>query len=248
LIAVAASPRPRRAPRPPWKGPERERRRHTLSVEAIVDAALQVVDTEGFDALTMRRVAQALGTGGASLYAHVDGKDALIELVMDRVIGELEVPWPPDPERWTEQIKECVRGMRAVFAGHRDIARGALARIPTGPHAMEKMERMLALMRAGNLPDQAVAFAADLLSLYATAVAYEDSLYRSRGWNEEDMVSYIGELHDYFANLPAERFPHTVALAATLTSGDGDERFEFGLDMLLRGLSSLRSESDSDAR
>ena len=211
-----------------------------MSVGAIVDAALAVVDAEGFDALTMRRVAQELGTGGASLYAHVEGKDALIELVMDRVVGELEVPWPPDPERWDEQMKECVRRMRAVFTAHRDLARGALARIPTGPNAMTKMEQMLALMRASDLPDQAIAFAADLLALYGTAVAYEDSLYSARGWTEQDMVAYIDQLRSYFQDLPAERFPHTVALAAALTAGDGEERFEFGLDVLMRGLKTLR--------
>jgi AcrR family transcriptional regulator len=227
-------------PRPPWKGPEPERRRRPLSADAIVDAALAVVDAEGFDALTMRRVAQELGTGGASLYAHVENKDALIDLVMDRVIGELDVPWPPDPDNAAEQIKECVRRVRANLGAHRDLARGALARIPTGANALGKMEQMLAIMRAAGLPDQVVAYAADLLSLYATATAYEESLYSTRGWTEEDMVGYIAQLRDYFASLPPERFPHTVALAAALTSGEGDERFEFGLDLLVRGLMSLR--------
>ena len=244
---TTGSARPPKPPRPPWKGPERESRRRPLSVEAIVDAALTVVDAEGFDALTMRRVAQELGTGGASLYAHVENKDRLIELVMDRVVGELEVPWPPDPEHWDEQIKECVRRMRGVFSRHRDLARGALARIPTGPNALAGMERMLALMRAGGLPDQAVAFAADLLALYATAVAYEESLYSARGWTEQDMISYIAELRAYFSSLPADRFPTTVAMATILTTGDGEERFEFGLDVLLRGLKSLRAGPDAQS-
>jgi AcrR family transcriptional regulator len=234
---VTASSKP---PRPPWKGPERERRRRPLSVEAIVDAALAVVDAEGYDALTMRRVAEQLGTGGASLYAHVENKDALIDMVMDRVIGELDVPWPPDPANASEQIKECVRRVRGMYAEHRDLARGALARIPTGPNALVKMEQMLGVMRAAGLPDQAVAYAADLLSLYATATAYEESLYRARGWTEEDMLGYVDQLREYLEGLPPDRFPHMVALAGALTAGAGDERFEFGLDLLVRGLMSLR--------
>lgn len=229
-------------PRPPWKGPARERARRTLTVETIVDAALAVIDSEGYDALTMRRVGQELGTGGASLYAHVESKDALIELVMDRVIGELEVPWPPDPEQWVEQVKECARRMRATFVAHRDLARAAMARIPTGPNAMAKGEQMLAIIRAGGLTDQAVAFTVDLLSLFVTAVAYEESLYSARGWDEQDMLVYVEKLRAYFASLPADRFPTTVALATPLTWGDSNERFEFGLEVLLRGLRSLRDD------
>lgn len=226
-------------PRPPWQPPERERRRRALTVEAIVEAALRVVDSEGFDALTMRRVAQELGTGGASLYAHVDGKETLIALVMDRVIGEVEVPWPPDPAHWVEQVTEGVRRMRAAFARHRDIARGAMARIPTGPNALASMDRMLGLMRASGLPDQIIAYAADLLPLYLTAVAYEESLYQSRGFTEEKMAGFVEELRRYFASLPVDRFPNMVALAGPLTAGDGDERFEFGVQVLLRGLMAM---------
>ncbi|HZU40106.1 MAG TPA: TetR/AcrR family transcriptional regulator, partial [Solirubrobacteraceae bacterium] len=238
-----ASPSP---PRPPWLPPPRARRRPALTPEAIVEAALRVVDSEGFDALTMRRVAQELGTGGASLYAHVESKEALVTLLMDRVIGELEVPWPPDPERWREQLKELARRVKAIYNSHRDIARGALARIPTGANATDRMERILALLRASGLPDRVVAYAADLLPLYVTAVAYEESLYEARGWTREDLVGFVAELRAYFESLPPERFPNTVALASALTAGaEGDERFEFGLEVILRGLEAMREAGPS---
>jgi hypothetical protein len=105
------------------------------------------------------------------------------------------------------------------------------------------MEQMLGVMRAAGSPDQAVAYAADLLSLYATATAYEESLYSARGWTEEDMLRYVDQLREYLEGLPADRFPHMVALAGALTAGAGDERFEFGLDLLVRGLMSLREPS-----
>jgi AcrR family transcriptional regulator len=229
-------------PRPPGTAAPRERRRRAITRDAIVAAALAVIDAEGFDALTMRRVGQELGTGGASLYAHVANKDALIELVMDRVFGELEVPWPPDPERWEEQIKEVLRRTRALYRRHRDIARGALARIPTGPNALNGMEKILSILRTAGLPDQVVAYAADLLPLYVTAVAYEEGLYEARAWTSEEIGRYIAELRGYFESLPSDRFPTMVALATALTAGDdeGDERFEFGLDVIVRGLASLR--------
>jgi len=89
-------------PAPPWQRlPDRQtrRRRDPISREAIVQAAVRLLDTEGLDAFSMRRVADELGTGAASLYWHVGSKDGLLDLVMDQVIGEQRVP-EPEPERW----------------------------------------------------------------------------------------------------------------------------------------------------
>jgi AcrR family transcriptional regulator len=186
------------------------------------------------DAVTMRRVAQELGTGAGSLYAHVDNKDDLLELVRDRVIGEAVVP-DPDPENWREQAKDCVREMRRVFVGHGDLARVNLANIPLGPNAVAQMDRILAILRSSGLPDQVVAYAADLLALYATAIAVEDSSYASR-LSPEETERYFREVGEYIHSLPADRFPNTAALAGHLTAGDPEERFEFRLEVLISGL------------
>jgi AcrR family transcriptional regulator len=229
-----------RGAEPEPERPARAPRRRSLSQRAIVDAAVRVLDAEGLDALTMRRVGQELDTGGASLYAHVANKEELLELVVDRVIGELELPGAADAERWQEQVKEVVRSMRAVLAGHRDIARACLARIPLGPNALRGSEALIGVMRAGGLPDQVIAYACDLLPLFATATAYEESLYESIGAGYDEVMEYIGEVRDYFAALPVDRFPNVASLASALTAGSGgDERFEFGLDVLVRGLASL---------
>ncbi len=233
---------PRMRPPPPdGSGPSRTPRRRSLSKQAIVDAAVRVLDGEGLDAITMRRVGQELDTGGASLYAHVASKDELLELVIDRVIGELELPGEPDASRWEEQVKDVVRSMRAVLAGHRDIARACLARIPLGPNALRGSEALIGVMRAGRLPDQVIAYACDLLPLFATATAYEESLFANLGMEHEDLMRYIGEIREYFAALPVGRFPNVASLAGPLTAGaGGDERFEFGLDVLVRGLAAMR--------
>jgi AcrR family transcriptional regulator len=224
-----AAERPRRAPRRP-----------SLNRESIVDAAIGVLDAEGLDAVTMRRVGRELGTGGASLYAHLAGKEELLELVIDRVIGELELPDEPDPTRWEAQVKEIVRSMRATLAGHRDIARGCLGRIPVGPNALRGSEALIGVMKAGALPDQVIAYACDLLPLFATATAYEESLFASGDFTRDDAARYIADMRAYFAALPVERFPNVVALAGPLTAGSGgDERFEFGLDVLVNGLAAL---------
>jgi AcrR family transcriptional regulator len=200
---------------------------------------LAVIDGEGLDAMTMRRVGEELGTGGASLYGHVAGKEELLELVIDRVVGGLELPGEPDPDRWQEQVKEGVRSMRATLGAHKDLARACLARIPLGPNALRGSESLIGVLKAGGLPDQVIAYACDLLPLYATATAYEESLYAVLSPAPEDFMRFVAEMRAYFAALPPDRFPNLVALAGPLTAGgDGDERFEFGLDVIVRGLAS----------
>src|ERR1700742_1953551 len=120
------------APRMPSRAatrPQRAPRVRALTLDAIAEAALRVVDAEGLDAMTMRRVAQELGTGAASLYAYVDSKDRLTELVIDRALGELDPP-AVDDGPWQEQLKAGLREVRPLFARHRDLARASFARIP----------------------------------------------------------------------------------------------------------------------
>jgi AcrR family transcriptional regulator len=230
------------APRFPARagaGTRRKPRQRTLSQAAIVDAALGIVDHDGLDALTMRTVAHALGTGPASLYAHVASKEQLIELLVERVIGEVEFGCAPDPERWAEQVKEAANNMRRVFASHGDLARASFGRIPVGANALRGAEWMIAVLRAGGLSDQVTGLAVDLIALYTMAVAYEDGLAVAGGNTVEEIVAFIGRLRKYYASLPTDRFPNVVALAGELTAGDENTRFEFGLEVLIRGLEAV---------
>ena len=87
-----------------------------------------------------------------------------------------------------------------------------------------------------------IAYACDLLPLYVTAVAYEESLYAGENVTPEEMAEYVAEhAHATSRRCPPERFPNVVALAAALTAGTGDERFEFGLEVLVRGLAAMAS-------
>ena len=217
----------------------RKPRRRALTREAIVDAALSVLDEGGVDGMNMRAVAERLGTGPASLYAHVSGKDELLSLLIERVCGDIPVP-EIGKAPWQDQVKDVIRGMRRVLAEHRDLARASLGNIPTGPNALRLINGTLGVMRDAGLPEQVIAFAADILPLYATATAYEESLYSAKELPDAG-AEYIAELRRYFSSLPADRFPHIVALAGPLTSGEGDDRFEFGLDALVRGIASMRA-------
>ncbi|MFE7558677.1 TetR/AcrR family transcriptional regulator [Kitasatospora sp. NPDC057500] len=206
-------------------------RRQPLSRERIVEAALRIVDAEGMDALSMRRVGQELGTGAASLYAHVGSKEELLELVLDLVYAGIELE-PADPGRWQEQVKRLLRNSRAALLAHRDLAKAAVvANVPVTPHAMDIAEAMLAMLRAGGLDERTAAYGVDLLGLYTTATAFEAS---TRGG--ADTEEFTGRVRDYFATIPAERYPMITSMAAALTRNVGEERFEFGLDILVAGL------------
>src|SRR5690242_18417426 len=174
-------------PEPPRRGRGRARAarstpaREPLSRERIVDATFRIVDAGGLDAVSMRSVADALGTGPASLYAHVSGKDELLSLLIDRLAGEMRLPEPdPEPDRWQVLIKEVAREMHSVLLAHRDVARVSIGNIPLGEAALHVSERMIEILTAGGLPRQVIAHAVDLIPLYVVATAYEQSLFNER--------------------------------------------------------------------
>jgi hypothetical protein len=131
-----------------------------------------------------------------------------------------------------------MRAVRKVLVAHRDLAGAALANIPTGLNAITAMEGMLGILRAGGLPDRVIALAADLLPQYVNVEAYEGSLFEQRMEREPE---YFEAIFEYFRALPANRFPHFASLADAMTDDlqDDDARFEFGIDVLVRGLASF---------
>jgi AcrR family transcriptional regulator len=226
-------------PDPPWRTPRKPPTRRTLSREAIVEAALGVLRKEGVDGLSMRRVAVELSTGAASLYAHVANKEELVELLYDVVVGEIPIP-VPDRARWREQLVQLWVDSRATMMRYRDIARGSLGSVPLGPNALRVSETSMALMRLGGVPDWAVAWSVDVVGLYVTASAVEGAMERRHQEEGRDPVQhYQVELKAFFDALPAERFPTFVSLLPHLTTGTDEERFRFGLELMINGLAQI---------
>jgi AcrR family transcriptional regulator len=228
-------------PRPPWApaSPTTATRRPPITRDAIVETALGVLDREGLDALSMRRVAAEMGTGAAALYRHVANKDELLDLLLDRVIGEIEPPPAPDPERWTEQLKEVGRSVRAGMLRHRDVVRISMGRFPAGPNGLRFAEGTLAILRAGGLPDRLAATASHLSTVIVNAFALEDVAPLGGADATPEEVGAMVE--GYISSLPADRFPNLVALASELTADDLDTRFELLLDIYVDGLAARAS-------
>lgn len=188
------------------------------------------------DGLSMRKVGEELGTGAASLYWHVRNKDELFQLVFERVTEQLELP-EPDPSRWQEQLKDLGRGMVAQMRQHRDVARMSLGRIPAGPILARYNEWLFALLQPVGIPDRVIAYLGDFMGLYLGAYAFEESLGLISPTGEDmDPEEVVRMLKEYALSLPAERFPRTLAAVDVIFGGTPDERFEFALDLVIRGL------------
>jgi AcrR family transcriptional regulator len=236
------NPRERRAARHQLPNPEgeadpRPRRRKTpITPAQVIDTALGVIATEGYEALTMRRLAGALDTGPASLYAHVVNKADLDELLIGRLCAELVLP-EPDPAAWREQIRGVCIQLRDQYLKYPGISRAAFAMAPTDLEIVRVSEGMLAILLAGGLAPQAAAWAIDALLLYVAAYCMEISIVEQRKvHNEADWVLDTDELQRRLTALPAETFPHTTRHAAELTAGEGHDRFDFTLALMIDGL------------
>jgi AcrR family transcriptional regulator len=209
--------------------------RERLSADRIVEVALAQMKERGYEAVSMRSVARALGTGAASLYAHVANRDELDTLVLERVASRLEVP-DPDPERWQEQLREVMVRMLALYDEHPGVARASLGMVPMSPRLMRTTERLAALLRAGAIPDQAVAWFLDLIALYVSSVAVERDVWRNREGLAADHEQHHEVVHQFFRDLPEDRYPVLASMTAALAAGDQDDRFGFGLDVLIAGV------------
>lgn len=234
------NPRERRAarhqPPNPEADPRPRRRAAPITPAQVVDTALGVIATEGYESLTMRRLAGALDTGPASLYAHVVNKADLDELLIGRLSAELVLP-EPDPAAWREQIRGVCVQLRDQYLAYPGISRAALAMVPTDLETVRVSEGMLAILLAGGVAPQAAAWAIDALLLYVAAYCLEASIVRQRA--AQDDAAWVldrDELLSRFAALPAETFPHTIRHAAEIAAGDGHDRFDFTLTLMIDGL------------
>ena len=221
------------APAPDRVEPARSRR--PITVELITRAALAMVARDGYEALTMRRLAAELGTGPASLYAHVVNKDDLDDLLIGAVCAQVRLP-EPDPARWHDQVTDVCVQLRDAYLAHPGISRAAMAAAPTNRETLRLSEGLLALLLAGSVEPQAAAWGIDALVLYVGAYCLEISAYeRRRAGPDDGWVVSREELLSRFAALP-DSFPQTKRYAAELTAGHAHERFDFTLGLLLGGL------------
>jgi AcrR family transcriptional regulator len=209
--------------------------RATLTRDSIVDACLTLVETEGEDRLTLRRLGEALGTDPTAIYRHFRDKDDLMRAIADRIHGSVLVDLPDGP--WHAVVREvCIRLRRA----HLD--RPALAaHVRTGPPLHENefalTEVVLAQLLRGGLSDRDAASAYHALIELTVGSAALDAPMAAL--DPDERVARYGVWRRTYAALDEAVHPTSVALAPLLYDGSADARFAFALDTLLTGLTAL---------
>ena len=160
-------------------------------------------------------------------------------VALDQALAELEVP-PPDPGRWASQLAEVAGQMRGVIGRHRDLVPASVGFLPGGGRALRCHERVLAIMRAGGLPDSRSVAGLYLLWVIVNGFSLEETRAEEPERPGPDLSS---EVSRYFASLPGDRFPNLAAAAGEFAKTDFDERFELLIRIFINGLAAQAGPS-----
>lgn len=188
--------------------------------------------------VTMRRIAAALDTGPASLYVYVRDTADLHAQILDCLLGPVTLP-SPEAGTWRERLKTLLTDYGQILFQHPEIARMALSTQPSGPNYMALADSILALLDEGGVSGRAAAWGLDLLLLHPTAVAVEHSGPKSPAQAADEFSALATKI----ATADPTRYPHIARLGDELISGDGPDRSEWAMDVLLDGILAAASRT-----
>ena len=215
-----------------------------LTRDAVVAVARRIVDEDGLDALTLRRLAAELGVMPNALYSHVTSKAALLDLLMDDVAGEVE---PPDPDavEWREGLRALFASTRKTVGAAPELAPLFLSRASRGPNALRLGEVTLELLARGGIEGAAAVKALRMLLVYAFGYA----AFAAARADDADAATRARRAERAFAT--DQSLPRMIAVATDLARAPGEAGFDEGLEALIRGLTApdgLRSLQPRTAR
>ncbi|MFG1928464.1 TetR/AcrR family transcriptional regulator [Cryptosporangium sp. NPDC048952] len=205
----------------------RDRRRHRqggLTIEQITKTALVIVDSEGLNALTMRRLADELGTGAASLYRHVANREELLIEAVDHVLGEVEFGTPKPT--WREDFANQAHLLWSTLIAHPHLLPVVLRTPLLGPNAVAGREASLHRMLAHGFRP------ADVQPIYTVIVTTALGHAAFAGATERP-----GPLRpEVYAELPADEYPTVTALAELTEPQTSSALFALTIDIMLDGI------------
>jgi len=205
------------APTPIWGRPEPGTRRPRFSRDQIAAVAMRIADSEGFEAITMRRVATELNAGTMSLYHYVRSKEDLVALMDDALMAEALVPSGELPSSWRDALAAVARQTRTALAGH-PWALSALQSAQFGPNAMRHFEQSLAAVASTQLETPAKFALLSIIDDYVVGNVLHATEARTRREMAAADPGVVAAGIEYgLAQLRTGEFPHTSALL-----GDGD--------------------------
>lgn len=217
-------------PPPPWAEPRKRRPRAVrppLDRARIVATGLRVVDEAGAEALTVRRLADALGVSPMSIYWHVADKAELLRLIGEAVLDEVEIP--PARGDWRGQLRDIHRSLLGTVLQHPNTVDIVIGRARFGAAGLTMFERILSiLLRAGFSPE--AAFDA-YQSLYLFTLGFSAVSGRSADFREGQRQGVL-----YMRSLPEGRFPSIRTVAPVIGGRSPEEQLEIGLDVVIEGI------------
>jgi AcrR family transcriptional regulator len=231
------------------RGAQPPRRDRGLSRDQIVSTAIAVADAEGPDAISMRRIARELGAGVMSLYWHVESKEELLDLMLESIETEIEVPEPSGD--WRADLGAFAHRTRAAMSRHRWAMEFIGGRPPSGPNDARNLERLLGLLD-GLADDRLTMDIFGAVATYVTGAVMREAQERrvqrdqeraAAGLTEEEIQAEHERYRKWFE--ASGRYPRIVRLMEAGVDPDDpatrDERFQFGLDCVLDGIAARLS-------
>src|ERR671916_1154046 len=200
-------------------------KRQPLSRQRILEAAVRFVDREGVEALSMRKLGSELGVEAMSLYNHVPNKGALLDGMVEVLLGELEIP--PESEGWESRVRGAYRAFRRLAHEHPNVFPLLVVRPPDTMDGVWLVEEFLKTLGEAGFDPETALYAFRALSSYASGYAMAEI----RGFAMEPAGGRLGA-----SRLPGNDFPYIHELGDRLQKVDHDAEFEFGLDLILAGL------------
>jgi AcrR family transcriptional regulator len=219
----------------PTRGP-----RPTLTLDRIVTAAIEIADAEGLEALSMRRVAEALGVGTMSLYRYVPGKAELLDLMLDAISG-------PDPSLdsidsdWRGAMEALGRGIWRLYLRHPWLPFVDQSRPLLGPNSLDGFEVALHGLTDSGLTDQQQVNAISVIEAFVSSAArlHNNAVIAEQRTGVSTAEFWQAQTPVLEKAMSTGRYPLIAALDDDAFASSPEEFFEFGLQCLLDGLEAL---------
>ncbi|HET8936789.1 MAG TPA: TetR/AcrR family transcriptional regulator [Polyangiales bacterium] len=207
-----------------------------LSRERILQTALQLADRGGLDSISMRKLAQALGVEAMSLYNHVSSKDDVLDGIADLVVSEIEVPEIGGD--WRLALRKRAISAHTVLRSHPWSPLLIASRVNVGPAMLRYINATLGCLREAGFSYELADRAWNALDSHIYGFTLLELNFPL------DPSEYVSAATQFIPLLPQERFPYMRELTQRVIDGKhhGLQQFEFGLDLLLAGLETLRNQ------
>ncbi|MEU4324627.1 TetR/AcrR family transcriptional regulator [Nonomuraea dietziae] len=204
--------------------------REPLSTERVLRAALELADSGGTDALTMRGLGQELGVEAMSLYKHVANKDAILDGIVDLVVGEIALPSPGDD--WKQAMRRRGISAHEVLLRHPWACRLLMSRPNVGPAMLRYVDSTVGTLRQAGFSIELADHAWNAMDSHVYGFTLQKLTFPF------EPQQYPEKAGTYLPQLPPGRYPYLTEMALYVMEGhyDGVHAFTFGLDLILDSL------------